>query len=41
MTAVYFSREKLNALVSPAGLEGAAELLNGLEYDGAAYAPPS
>lgn len=33
MTAVYFSREKLNALVPPAGLEGAAELLNGLEYD--------
>ena len=33
MTAVYFSREKLNALVPPAGLEGAADLLNGLEYD--------
>lgn len=30
---MYFSREKLNALVPPAGLEGAAELLNGLEYD--------
>ena len=30
---MYFSREKLNALVPPAGLEGAGELLNGLEYD--------
>lgn len=30
---MYFSREKLNALVPPAGLDGAAELLNGLEYD--------